>query len=423
VVDIGTTNVCGYLLDLETGALLAEAWRSNSQRPWGADLMTRVLAASPPDAGGKGAAEELTRAVRRDVDQVLTDLLRQVRARRPQVAGLVLVGNSVMHHLFMGMAVESFGAAPYMPLASGGVAFSPRDLGIRLDASSKAHFLPLLAGFVGADAVGVALALGLDRPERESVSLALDLGTNVEILLGVPGGEIWCASTPAGPAFEGGEIRSGMGAGPGAICGMDVREGDFVLRTIGDLSAAGICGTGLIEAVAGLLDLGVIDPSGRFRAAAGPGKALPESLARRLLDGDGERGFLLALGGRLGPVVLGQWDVRKLQAAKAAVRAGADLLLKEAGLRWDEVREVFLAGAFGTHLRPERAVRIGLLPPESADRVRVVNNAAASGGRLALLSRAELERATALKSKARYVELAGRKEFQECFIGALPFPA
>lgn len=422
VVDIGTTNVCGYLLDLETGALLAEAWRPNSQRPWGADLMTRVLAASPPNAGGNGAGEELTRAVRRDVDQVLADLLRQIRARRRQVAGLVFVGNSVMHHLFMGMAVESFGVAPYMPLTADGMTFSPRELGIRLDVSSKAHFLPLLAGFVGADAVGVALALGLDRPERESVSLALDLGTNVEILLGAPGGEIWCASTPAGPAFEGGEIRFGMGATPGAICAMDVHEGDFALRTIEGLPATGICGTGLIEAVAGLLDLGVVDPSGRFRESVEPGNALPDSLAQRLVDGNGERGFLLAPGGRSGPVVLGQWDVRRFQAAKAAVRAGADLLLQEAGLRWGEVREVFLAGAFGTHLRPERAVRIGLLPPKSIDHVRVVNNAAASGARLALLSRAELERATALKSKARYVELAGRKDFQECFIEALPFP-
>ncbi|MEK6711222.1 MAG: ASKHA domain-containing protein [Nitrospinota bacterium] len=422
VVDIGTTNVCGYLVDLETGALLAEAWRPNSQRSWGADLMTRVLAASRPEAGGSGSREELTRAVRRDVDRILTDLLRSIRARRRRVAGLVFVGNSVMHHLFMGMAVESFGAAPYTPLADGGMAFCPRELGLRLHASSKAHFLPLLAGFVGADAVGVALALGLDRPERKSVSLALDLGTNVEILLGTPGGRIWCASAPAGPAFEGGGIRSGMGAGPGAVCAVDVVVGDLALRTIEDLPPAGICGTGLIEAAAGLLDLGVVDPSGRFREAVELRDTLPESLTRRLVDEKGGRGFLLAPGGGSGPVVLGQWDVRKLQAAKAAVRAGADLLLQEAGFRWEEVSEICLAGAFGAHLRPERAARIGLLPPIPLERVRVVNNAAASGARLALLSRAELARATALKRKARYVELAGRMEFQERFIEALPFP-
>ncbi|MBI3126929.1 MAG: DUF4445 domain-containing protein [Candidatus Tectomicrobia bacterium] len=419
VVDIGTTNLCGYLIDLETGALLAEASRPNSQRTWGADLMTRVLAASPRETGGGGAGEELTRAVRHDVDFLLTDLLRSIRARRSQVAGLVFAGNSVMHHLFLGMPVESFGTAPYAPLADGGVPFRPREAGLRLPASAEAHFLPLLAGFVGADAVGVALALGLGRPERKSVCLALDLGTNVEILLGTPGGGIWCASTPAGPAFEGGEIRCGMGVGPGAICAMEPGEGDFTLRTVGGLSASGICGTGLIEAAAGLLDLGVVDPSGKIRAAA----ALKEGpLRRRIIEEEGGRGVLLGGGGKGGAVVLTQGDVRKLQAAKAAVRAGAELLLQEAGLRWGQVDEVCLAGAFGAHLRPERACRIGLLPRESAGRVRVVNNAAASGARLALLSRAELARASSLKSKARYVELAGRKDFQDSFIEELAFP-
>ena len=423
VLDIGTTNVCGYLIDLETGVLMAEAWRPNGQRAWGADLMTRVLAASPPEAGGGGARGALTRAIRHDADMILTDLLRSIRGRRRQVAGLVFAGNSVMHHLFMGMPVESFGSAPYAPLTSEGVAFCPRDLGIRLSASAKAHFLPLLAGFVGADAVGVALALGLDRPERNSVALALDLGTNVEILLGTPGGDIWCASTPAGPAFEGGEIRCGMGAVPGAICAVDIGEDDLILRTVEGLPAVGICGTGLIEATAALLDGGVIDPTGKFREAGALRKTLPGSLFGRLVDGNGARGILLATGGKAGPVILGQWDVRKLQAAKAAVRAGADLLLKEAGFQWEEVKEIFLAGAFGAHLRPERAGRIGLFPPILAGRVEVVNNAAASGARLALLSRAELARATALKGKARYVELAGRKEFQESFLEALPFPA
>jgi uncharacterized 2Fe-2S/4Fe-4S cluster protein (DUF4445 family) len=421
VVDIGTTNLCGYLLDLETGGLLSEAWRPNSQRAWGADLMTRVLAAGPREAGGGESGEDLTRAVRGDVDALLTDLLRPIRARRGQVAGLVFVGNSVMHHLFMGMAVESFGAAPYRPLADGAMAFRPRDLGLRLPAPAEARFLPLLAGFVGADAVGVALALGLDRPGRTTVSLALDLGTNVEILLGTPEGRIWCASTPAGPAFEGGEIRCGMGAGPGAVCAMEAGEGDFSLRTIGELPPAGICGTGLIEAAAGLLDLGVIDPSGRIRGGA-PGDGLPAPLRRRLVEEDGTRGVLLAEGGQAGPVVLTQMDVRKLQAAKAAVRAGVELLLRDAGFRWEEVGEVCLAGAFGAHLRPERACRIGLLPRLPLDRVRVVNNAAASGARLALLSRSELARASDLKGQAGYVELAGRREFEESFIEALPFP-
>ncbi|MFQ5895206.1 MAG: ASKHA domain-containing protein, partial [Nitrospinota bacterium] len=329
------------------------------------------------------------------------------------------------HHLFLGIPVESLGVAPYVPLVDEDVAFRPRDLGLRLPPGARAHFLPLLAGFVGADAVGVALALNLDRPGREKAALAVDLGTNVELLLGTPDGVLWCASTPAGPAFEGGEVRCGMAAGEGAICAMDVQEGRIRLCTIEGLPAAGICGTGLVEVVAGLLDLGVVEPSGRMRPAEELPEGASEALRRRIFESDGGRGFTLEEGrnsASVRPIVLEQWDVRRLQFAKAAVRAGADLLLQAAGLAWEDVGAVRLAGAFGAHLRSERARRAGLLPPVPLERVRVVNNAAASGARLALLARAELERASALKERARYVELAGRPEFQDAFVKALPFP-
>jgi uncharacterized 2Fe-2S/4Fe-4S cluster protein (DUF4445 family) len=425
VIDIGTTNLVGYLIDLTTGTLLAEAGRPNGQSAWGADLMARVLAATPRARGGEDARDQLTRAVRRDIDMLLTSLLRQIRARKRHLLSLVFVGNSVMHHLFLGIPVESLGIAPYVPVIEEDVAFRPRDLGLRLPSSARAHFLPLLTGFVGADAVGVALAVGLDHPCREKAELALDLGTNVELLLGMPDGVIWCASTPAGPAFEGGEIRSGMLFGPGAISAMDVEGEKFRFRTIDGLAPVGICGTGLVDVVAGLLDLGVIEPSGRVRTAEELARDKSDELCCRIFEEDGRRGFLLAesenptLARR---IVLDQWDVRKLQAAKAAVRAAGDLLLQTAGIAWEDVGAIHLAGAFGTHLLPERAARIGLLPPLPLDRVRVVNNAAASGARLALLSRADLKRASDLKKRTRYVELAGRTKFQDAFFEALPFP-
>jgi len=426
VIDIGTTNLCGYLIDMATGALAAESARPNTQREWGADLMTRVLAASPAERGGKDALARLSRAVRRDVDEVLTDLLRRVRAKRRHLIALIFVGNSVMHHLFLGLPVESFGFAPYAPLRKEGVAFRPAEKGIRLPPSSRAHFFPLLAGFVGADAVGVALALNLDRTKGDRAILALDLGTNVEILLGIPGESLWCASTPAGPAFEAGEIRCGMTSGPGAVCEVDVRDGEISLRTIEDAPPRGICGTGLIDAAAGLLECGVIDPTGRMRGAEELPAGTPEDIRRRIFEAGGSRKFMLW--GDASPlsangVYLDQWDVRKLQAAKAAVRAGVGLLLAEAGLGWGDVGDVCLAGAFGTSLRPEKILRIGLIPEKPPEHIRSVGNAAASGARLALLSRTELKRAGEIQERVQYVELAGRPEFEKAFIEAIPFPA
>jgi uncharacterized 2Fe-2S/4Fe-4S cluster protein (DUF4445 family) len=425
VIDIGTTNICGYLVYLINGSLLAETVRPNSQRAWGWDLMARVHAASRREHGGKEALDELTSTVREDVDRVLGDLLRQTRVRRRDVISLIFVGNSVMHHLFFGLPVETFGVAPYVPLKDEGTGFSPADLGLRLPPSARAHFLPLFAGFVGADALGVALALDLGREELEKPLLSLDLGTNVELLLACPDGNLWCTSTPAGPAFEGGEIRCGMSSVPGAISEIDINGEHLEIRTIEGSPPAGICGTGLIEVAGCLLDLGVLDYSGRILPAEESPAGVPESVRRRIVEKEGVRRFILEEAGRSAsgsPIFLDQWDVRKLQSAKAAVKAGANLLLREAGVEWGELETVFLAGAFGTYLRPGRAVRIGLIPPLPEDKVRVVHNAAGSGGRLALLSREKLAHGVELKEKVRNVELAGRSEFQDAFLHAIPFP-
>jgi uncharacterized 2Fe-2S/4Fe-4S cluster protein (DUF4445 family) len=387
--------------------------------------MSRVHAASSRSHGGSEALGSLTAAVRGDVGRILGDLLRQARMRRRDLVGLVFVGNSVMHHLFLGLPVESFGEAPYVPLQDEGVKFSPAEMDLRLSPSARAYFLPLFSGFVGADALGVALALDLGRKNLSKPVLALDLGTNVEILLAGPGGNLWCASTPAGPAFEGGEIRCGMPSVPGAISGVDVREGRLEIHTIEGAPPAGICGTGLIEAVGCLLDLGVLEDSGRMLPAEELPPGVSESVRARIVEKDGGRHFVLEEAARSAsgsPIYLDQWDVRQLQSAKAAVRAGAELLLREAEIEWKALGDIYLAGAFGTYLRPERAVRIGLLPPLPADRIHIAHNAAGSGGRLALLSRAKLAQADELKRKAQFVELAGRPEFQDAFIQAISFP-
>ena len=397
VIDIGTTNICGYLVHLINGSLLTEAVRPNSQRAWGWDLMSRVQAASSRSQGGNGALGSLTAAVREDVDRILGDLLRQARMRRRDLVGLVFVGNSVMHHLFFGLPVESFGEAPYVPLKDEGAEFSPADLGLRLPPSARAHFLPLFSGFVGADALGVALALDLGRKVLKKSLLALDLGTNVELLLACPDGNLWCTSTPAGPTFEGGEIRCGMSSVPGAISEIDINGENLEIRTIEGSPPAGICGTGLIEAAGCLLDLGVLD---RFRAHLAGGGIPPGCAGKRpppgLLRREGRPSFC---SGRVGAIGFGLSCFSRPVGCEAASkcqgggqgRSGTSAAARRASNGRRSAKPFISQGAFGTNLQAREALFVlaCFLLRSRWIEIHIVQNAAGSGGRLALLSRAK----------------------------------
>ncbi len=418
VMDVGTTTLSAYLISLKDGILMAEASRPNGQRKWGSDLIARISHASQ----GPRARDELRRAVISDMNALLAEVFGKARVKRRHLFEVVFVGNTAMHHLFLGIDPSSLGLAPFAPVADRGFEFSPRARGLRIHRAARGYFLPPLAGFVGADALGVILALGLG--EAQDLTLALDLGTNVEVLLGSRNG-LWCASTPAGPAFEGGEVEDGMEARAGAIAEVRMGEGDIELGVIGGGLPAGLCGTGLIDAVALLLKAGLMDPGGRLLRPEELPASIPQGLVRRVcLSPEGPL-FLLAHEGeslRGRAVRLTQQDVRKLQLAKAAVAAATELLLGRLGFRLEQLKRVALAGAFGAGLRVESAVRIGLLPPVPEERVEFVGNAAAEGGRLFLLSEDFRNMAEVIKERIKYVELAGRPEFQELFIAALNFP-
>lgn len=432
--DLGTTTLAASLVDLNTGEELAVASAPNPQAVHGADLMTRLGHALTPEG-----RDDLRRRAVDALNALLDELRRRRGLAAADVYAAAVVGNTAMHHLFLGLDVEPLALAPYVPAVTGPLWLTAAEAGLDLNPAGLVYCPPLVGGFAGSDLAAVLLATRLW--EREGPRLVVDLGTNGEILLGDREGVLAC-SAPAGPAFEGGAISAGMRAAPGAIQGVRILpQGDVVLDVVGGAAPAGICGSGLVSAVAELLRAGVLDASGRFRpgglgtpacgagtpatVTAPAGSGFPEALRRRLTAEEGG-GFRLAEareadGGAA--VTLTQRDVRQLQLAKAAIRAGAEMLLARRGLSAGDLVEVLLAGTFGNYVGEEAAVAIGLLPPVDPERVRPVGNAAAAGARLALVSRPARAAMEAALRRTEHVPLAALPEFQDIFLQATFFPA
>jgi uncharacterized 2Fe-2S/4Fe-4S cluster protein (DUF4445 family) len=392
-LDVGTTSMVGALLDLRTGEELAAESRPNPQAIHGADLMSRLSYAT----AGAAQAAELQTLVVTAARQMLERLCSKAGVKPVQVTAATLAGNTAMHHLFLGLDVADLAVAPYSPTVLDGY------LG-RVEGLPPLYALPNIAGFVGADAVAAGLAASIDQGEQ--TVLLVDIGTNGEMLLR-HGGKLWACSAPAGPAFEGGEISQGMRANPGAIEGVAYDGTDLTVQVIKGAPPKGICGSGLLDAIAALLEAGLLDWMGRL-IPAGPA-------AHRIAA----RGAAVELAPG---VALTQMDVRALQLAKGAIRSGIDLLLRVAGIGPQDLDAILLAGAFGNYLRRESAVAIGLLPPVPVDRVRPIGNAAAAGAKRALLSRSARARAEQLARSAIHIDLATHPDFEEIFLDALNFP-
>lgn len=392
-LDVGTTTMVGALLDLRTGEELAARSAPNPQAVYGADLMSRLSYAAASAAN----AAELQGLVLGTARRLMEQLCARAGVLLDDVAAVALCGNTAMHHLFLGLPVADLALAPYRPVVVEGYEAT-------LPGLPPVYALPNIAGFVGADAVAVALAAGLDQ--EQGTVLAVDVGTNGEVFL-CHQGELFACSAPAGPAFEGGEISQGMRAGPGAIEAVTFGPRDLAIQVIGGGAPRGICGSGLLDAVAALRSAGVLDWMGRLQPA-------------------GPAGYRVTPAGRavaLAPdVLLTQQDIRSLQLAKGAIRSGMDLLLQVAGVRPGDLDAVLLAGAFGNYLRRESALAVGLLPPVAPDLVRPIGNAALAGTKLALISRSARARAEALARRTRHVDLATHRDFEEVFMGALNFP-
>lgn len=399
--DIGTTTVVCYLLEAGTGHLLAAVSAVNPQQSYGADVISRIQRALA------GEMEAQTRLIREQMASLLEDACRQAGVLPETVGAISVVGNPCMQQLFLGILPENLAKIPFAPVLTKAEVGEVGDI-FPCCPHAALITVPDISGYVGADTVGCVLASGLDREEKRT--LLVDIGTNGEMVLGNRERMIACA-TAAGPALEGARIRFGMRGEPGAIDHAALVGNTLSLSVIGGGEAVGICGSGLIDIAAVLLDAGVVNARGRL---AEPGAALP--LGDRIFETEGQRCFRLT-----DSVYLIQDDIRQLQLAKGAIASGIELMAAQLGGGVETIDRVLLGGAFGSFIRPESACRIGLLPPQLLGRIQAIGNAAGSGARRVACSGAELHRAQTIADKAEFLELAALPEFQRTFAKSMRF--
>ena len=404
-IDLGTTTVDVALYDLETGRQAGRRTLFNRQVAYGADVISRAAAFRRDHSAVRTAASST-------IAEAAEALLEEAQVATASVVRTVVVGNPIMLHILLGLDPFQLTQAPYIPLITDPVRRPPAEFGFSFQGKGVVETLPLISAFVGADTVGVIVALGLGAETR--TSLALDVGTNGEIVL-ARGGQLSATSAAAGPAFEGAQISCGSRAITGAITHVTVEPEGVTCRVLGGGPGCSICGTALIMAVAGMLDRGVIDETGRIVEAEEVGS---QALRERLFEREGLLAFALT---EDRSVFITQKDVRELQLAKAAIRTAIESLMAETGTAWSQIERVHLAGNFGAGMSVSSEIRIGLLPPTPLERVDTVGNAALRGAALVLLSRSGREEACRAARLCRYVELAGRPEFQQSFADALLF--
>jgi uncharacterized 2Fe-2S/4Fe-4S cluster protein (DUF4445 family) len=416
--DLGTTTVVATLLDLATGAPVAVRSMLNKQQPFGGDVITRISAAMmDPDT-----LPRLTAAAHATLNELTREVCEEGGVRLEEVYEIALAGNATMTQLALGIDPEALGVAPFVMATRSLPDLLASEIGLDVHPRARAFLFPALGAYVGGDIVAGMLASGMDRDKR--LRLFIDVGTNCEIVLG-NGERILSTAAPAGPAFEGAQIRCGMRAADGAIEVVKIVDGDVALQVIGDVAPQGLCGSGLVDAVASLVEVGLLDGSGRFISEEAAGELLP-SLAPRLGDVKGERVFALHWQDEPGDfedsIYLSQRDVRELQFAKAAIATGWHLLVEEMGVDVADIQQVLLAGSFGSYLSPASAVRIGLVPKIPVLRIVSAGNVAGEGAKMTLLSSRERVGAQTLLEEVKYVELSDRPDFNDRFIDLLAFP-
>jgi uncharacterized 2Fe-2S/4Fe-4S cluster protein (DUF4445 family) len=417
--DLGTTTVVATLLDLGTGTPVAVRSMLNRQQPLGGDVITRISATMLDPT----ALDRLRTLASETLQELAGEVCAEGGIDPAEVYEVALCGNATMTQLVLGIDPEPVGVAPFIMAARSFPDMPASELGLRLHPRARATVFPALGAYVGGDIVAGLLATGMTRDRR--LRLFIDVGTNCEIALG-SADRLLCTAAPAGPAFEAAQIRCGMRAADGAIEVVRLRDESVELEVIGDVEPVGICGSGLVDAVAELVRAGLLDASGRFVPDEEAARIAP-GLARRLVaNGGGERLFVLHWKGAEGEVentvYLSQRDVRELQFAKAAIATGWRLLAEELGVEPSEIQQVLLAGSFGSYLSPASAVRIGLVPRLPLPRIVSAGNVAGEGAKMALLSMQERHAATALLEEVEYVELSDRPDFNGRFIEQLTFP-
>jgi uncharacterized 2Fe-2S/4Fe-4S cluster protein (DUF4445 family) len=405
--DVGTTTLVGTLMNLRTGMAAAVSSTLNGQAPYGADVISRISHAM----NGSDSIDELKAAVVQTMNGILDDLYREAGVSPDRTYEAVVVGNVTMLHLLLGIDPTPISMMPFTPTFMDALSVPAGEVGLRIHPAGFIQTLPALGAYVGADIVAGVLATNIAREDK--LRVFVDVGTNGEIVIGSSQRTLATAA-PAGPAFEGSQIKCGMRATDGAIEGVQLGEGVELQVIGGDVAPLGLCGSGLVDAVAQLLNVGLLDHSGRMRSAA---DVPNHPLAGRLIEVEGVRAFLLAEG-----VYLSQRDVRELQFAKGSIATGIKILMNILGVAAADLDEVYLGGSFGSYLNPESAKIIGLVPDVDVDKIVAVGNSAGEGAKIALLSYRERQVAFELPSRIEYVELSGRSDFNDAFVEVLRFP-
>jgi uncharacterized 2Fe-2S/4Fe-4S cluster protein (DUF4445 family) len=417
-VDVGTTTVAGYLCDLTNGNVLATDSMMNPQVAYGEDVMSRITYSMTH----KDGLSQLFDAIVKGLNQVAGKAAARAGIKRSQIVDMTIVGNTCMHHIFLNIDPRYIGKAPFPPVIHHSLNIKARDMQLKISPGAYIHVLPIEAGFVGADNVGVLIA---EEPyNQDSIEIVMDIGTNGELILGNRK-KLISASCATGPAFEGAEIRHGMRAAPGAIekikIDPDTREVKFKVigkdkwnTEIEEIGAKGICGSGIFDAAAQLFTSGVVNRTGRFNT---------DLSTPRLLEKDGEMEFVIAWAKETSighDIVICQGDIRAIQLAKGAMYAAAKIMMSRLGV--EKLDKVILAGAFGSYIDKESAAIIGLFPDCPQDKVYAVGNAAGDGARMALLNRDKREEADVWARRVEYVELTIEPDFDRVFSQAMWFP-
>ncbi len=401
--DLGSTKLVAYLVDLKNGHTLAAKGAMNPQISYGEDIVSRITQVIRKPSLGKHL-QEITVAA---LNQLATELYDEVNVSREAVVDAVIVGNTAMHHLLLCLPLSQLAYAPFVPAVSGALDVKARDIGLGIASGAYMHLLPNIAGFVGADHVAMLLATG--ALQSEGLIIALDIGTNTEVSI-ISNGQISSVSCASGPAFEGGHLKNGMRASAGAIERVRLTDNEIQYQTVDGDPPVGICGSGVLDIMAQLYLAGVLNEGGRM-VDSHPRVRVSENLKEFVLVSEAEREGQAA-------IVLTQQDVREIQLAKGAIRAGIQVLLETNNRSEEEIGQVIIAGAFGSYIDISSAITIGMLPVLPAERYRQVGNAAGTGARLALFSDKQRAEAQTIASQVHYIELATAPAFMSNFIQA-----
>jgi uncharacterized 2Fe-2S/4Fe-4S cluster protein (DUF4445 family) len=408
-IDVGTTKLAAYLCDLSTGSILAKAGAMNPQTAFGEDVISRISYSDNISNGRKTLQIRLIDTL----NQMIGDLCVQAGdnthpVMSEQIVESVVVGNTAMHHLFAGLPVHQLGVAPYVPAVSESLDVDANRIGLNIASGAKIYLPPNIAGYVGADHVAMLLATGIWSSPKTAI--ALDIGTNTEISL-AHNKEIISCSCASGPAFEGAHITAGMRAAPGAIERVQIIQGELHTQTIDNVLPIGICGSGILDAIACMHQVGAIDHRGSFFSA---------HPSVRQIDHSHE--FLLVENSKSGTghdLVITRQDINEIQLAKGAIRTGIEVLLDVAGIPVDAIEEFIIAGAFGTYINIPSAIQIGMFPSLPIERFQQIGNAAGAGARQMLLSVEQRSLAEDIAKRVRYIELSTFSKFTNIFTKSL----